>query len=178
MTKEEYVSLVHHYDGVLDRVKIFAANNTGYATILRRAAGKRFVDVDAETMMAFYQAKQTKWDGKGNTAIIDDKAFLAACLQCLWKADESLKTQGIPEFGSTLKDNTRDTFQKRMLLALDTSWDTDGYLALKLFRLVKFCKSQGAVIDCKLLLHDLFRWDSDSRIVQKNWIHEFLASND
>ena len=81
MTKEEYVSLVHHYDGVLDRVKIFAANNTGYAAILRRAAGKRFVDVDAETMMAFYQAKQTKWGGKGNTEIIDDKAFLAACLQ-------------------------------------------------------------------------------------------------
>lgn len=178
MTKEEYVSLIRHYDGVLDRVKFFASNKTGYAAILRRATGKRLVDVDAETMMAFYQAKQTKWGGKGNTEIIDDKAFLAACLQCLWKADDPLKPQEIPKFGSTLKDDTRDTFQKRMLSVLDTSWDADGYLALKLFRLVKFCKSKGAVIDCKLLLHDLFRWDSDSRIVQKNWIREFLASND
>ena len=173
MTHEDYLAKMAKYDDFLDRVRSLANNNTGYAAVLRRAAGKRLAEVDAETLMAFYQAKRFN-----TNQTEEEKAFLVACLQCLWKGDEAVKPKSVPKIGSTLKDTARNTFQKRMLSALDMSWDSDGYLAMKLFRLVKFCKAKGAVVDCKLLLHDLLAWDYENRIVQKNWIRDFLAVNE
>ncbi|MFU0833394.1 MAG: hypothetical protein ACFWUC_10740 [Oscillospiraceae bacterium] len=128
---------------------------------LRRAAGKMLTNAEGKAFTAFYKAYPPKEK--------EDQCFFAACLQCLWQPDDL--TEAIPLEKALAKMNETDenTFLKRLTTLLDLRWDDDGYLAIKLYRLVRFCKSKGVVIDCEKLLRDLFHWNDTSRFVQKQW---------
>ena len=68
-----------------------------------------------------------------------------------------------------MEENDKKTFLKRVEGLLDVSWEQDGYMAVKLFRLVKFVKSKKIAVDCSSLYHDLKKWNNHDRSIQRKW---------
>ena len=149
----------------LDRVKKLAQEDNGYRASLRRSAGALLNVADGKAVVNFYKA----YPGE---PYYEEQYFLVACVQCLWSVEELGKAVPIEKSARNMDDSSRGTFEKRMEALLDLTWEKDGYLAGKILRLIKFCKSKGAVIDCKALLSDLIKWNYESRVVQKKWVRE------
>lgn len=135
--------------------------NTGDRAALRRAAGTMLNFADGNAYAAFYKTYPPQE--------YEEQAFFAECLQCLWKPDELPAALPLEQAGRGLEESGRKAFLKRITMLLDLKWGIDGYLAIKLFRLVKFVKTKGEVVDCNSLFQDLVQWNRTDRGVQRKW---------
>lgn len=154
----------------LNRVKKLAREDNGYRASMRRSAGALIQVADGKAVVNFYKAYPAE-------QYYEEQYFFAACVQCLWNVEDLDKAVPIECAVRNMDDRNKAVVEKRMEALLDLSWEKDGYLAVKLLRLIKFFKSKGAVIDCKSLLHDLIQWNNESRVVQKKWIREFYNNS-
>lgn len=157
-------------NAVWDQLKEVVSNDNGLRATLKRNAGLRLCEADWRAKMAFYRIC-----GVGLVSLEkEDRFFLAVCVSCLWKPDEWSRGKPLVEGARNFLDqDSRDTFVKRLRVLMDLPWDEDGYIAGKLCRLLKFCKSKGIVVDGKELLQDLLGWNADNRWVQRKWAREF-----
>ena len=66
----------------------------------------------------------------------------------------------------------------RVELLMDTQWDEDGYMIVKLTRLVKLIrqKSDRILIDFYSLLKDVCYWNSESQNVQRKWARTIFST--
>lgn len=146
----------------MERIRKNASEDNGYRASLRRACGFTLRDADGVSLFNFYKASPPckEFD--------EDKFYFASCLQCLWKSDELVKAKPLETFVAT-NPEVKDSFEKKIKVLLDMSFDNEGYFTGKFLRLIKFCKSKGFVVDCSSLLCDFLSWDSPSRFVQKKY---------
>ncbi len=139
--------------------------NSGDRAALRREAGVILKDAKGQAIRTFYQCLPyavPQWQ--------EEYFFAAACLHCLWGADEQNRAgvmQILYELGR--EEETSKSTGHRLESLLDTKWDTDGYMLTKLTRLMRLIKSRGFAVDCAELLKDLACWNADSQWVQRKW---------
>lgn len=133
---------------------------------LRRAAGRPLATAGAAALSAFYRLYPD--------SVEEEKQFVAVCLMCLWREDEWDRGQSIPKaVKNSLTKEQQQEFPRRLQVLLDMPWDTTGYFAGKLYRMARFCRSKGNVINAYNLLHDLRYWDAPEHFVQRNWVKDF-----
>ena len=147
---------------------------TGERAALRRSAGQLLRQADGRAVVAFYRCLPADVQGWE-----EDRWFAVACLRCLWDAgDQTGKPmeQVIAELirAQALSDSTIH----RVEILLDTEWDTDGYLLIKLTRMIKLIRRQTNVVNMDFagLLEDLLRWNGESQTVQRKWARTIFNS--
>lgn len=142
---------------------------------LKRSCGSMLNEADAETLAVFYRVLpyQVKYD--------EDKYFTAACIHCLWDANETNRKpmeRAIALAKKKKNDELSDSFEKRLTGLLDTPWNEDGYLNGKLERMAKMLKQKEYAIDGAELLDSLLAWDSADKRIQKKWIKVYCNTTE
>ncbi len=149
---------------------------TGERAALRRETGVMLKEAASYAMTAFYRclpanigtAQEEKW-------------FAAACLRCLWNAGADIGSPLEQIISKMIRsgDLSKST-EHRVELLIDTRWDNDGYMLIKLARLVKLVrqKSDRDLIDFSALLDDLIFWNSENQSVQRKWARTIFGRND
>lgn len=143
--------------------------SAGDRACLRRNCGKLLIDADGQAVTAFYRCLPEAvphWQ--------EDCWFAAACFSCLWETDQ--KGQPFEAVLSALKENS-DSMEHRLAAMLDLKWDEDGYLLLKISRIIKMAGSKGMAMDCESLLQDLIYWNSSNQSVQRKWARAMYIKN-
>ena len=139
--------------------------STGDRAALRREAGTMLKDAGGQAIRAFYQCLPyavPQWQ--------EEYFFAAACLRCLWDANELGQADLVQVLYQLGRDEETSTSTgHRLENLLDTKWDANGYMLTKLTRLIKLIKSKGYSVDCAELLKDLTHWNVDSQWVQRRW---------
>lgn len=139
--------------------------DTGGRTALKRAAGSRLQDAP-KALAAFYAALPygvPDWQTQ--------RWFAAGCLHCL-ADDGDGPAVPLPDILRKLRneESWSSHLQSRVIQLLDTAWDDrDGYLLIKLTRLVKIMRHKGYRVDCGSLIQDLIDWNRESQTVQRRW---------
>ena len=150
------------------------ALGTGERAALRRNAGNMLRQADGPAIAAFYRclpARTERWQ--------EDRWFAAACLSCLWAAEQKGGTPLEQIIASLIREQAlSDSTRHRVELLLDTDWDADGYMLTKLTRLVKLIrqKSDREYIDFAALLEDLLYWNAETQSVQRKWAKAIFAN--
>lgn len=147
--------------------------DNGLRASFRRNTGELLKAADGRAVTDFYRVCAGAPISERN----EDKCFFAVCAACLWKPEEWGHAKPLVAGAKTLSEEDRKTFEKRLRVLLDLPWDDEGYFAAKLYRLLKYCRSKGLVIDGKVLMNDLIGWDNDERYVQKRWVREFYRED-
>ena len=132
--------------------------------LLRRGCGFMLRDAGADLLTLFYRLlpHDIKWG--------EDRWFAAACIHCLWKADEKDRLPMEKAIAlMRLNGDTSDSFEHRFTALMDTQWADDGYLNDKLVRVAKMLKQKDYAVDGGALLESLLRWNSEYRSAQKQW---------
>ena len=72
-----------------------------------------------------------------------------------------------------------DSTLHRMEALLDTDWDNDGYMLIKLTRMIKLIrqKSDRAPIDFSALLEDLIYWNGENQSVRRKWARAVFTND-
>ena len=65
--------------------------------------------------------------------------------------------------------NDSDSMEHRLAALLDLRWEQDGYLLIKLSRIIKMVRQKDYCVDCASLLEDLLFWNADTQFVQRKW---------
>jgi len=152
-----------------------------YRVNFKRSCGMLIKNTDAVTMRLFFSILPS------NVTVLDeDKWFAAASIHCLWDADEKNRKPMDECIGRYYvnPENTGNgtegskSFEKRFSGLLDTPWDEDGYLCIKLERLAKLLKQKGYAIDGTSLLYDLLHWNHDDKFIQKKWIRTYYRTSE
>lgn len=106
---------------------------------------------------------------------MESRWFAAGCFHCLWEAGSERMPMGKVLY--RLKDSS-GSLERRIAALFDLRWESDGYLLVKLSRIIKMARQKGYAIDCAALLKDLLRWDDDSQSVQRRWAREMYQTTD
>ncbi len=141
--------------------------STGERAALRRSAGTMLGEADGPVLAAFYRCLPSIV-GERDSA----KWYAVACLRCISDpGTEKGKPLEICLADMIKNGDISASMQKRIEYLLDTRWDEDGYLLMRLTRLVKLVhqKSEYSLIDASALLQDLLHWNDESRRVQRKW---------
>lgn len=137
----------------------------GERVSLKRAVGTMLNQADGHAMRAFYRCLPCPvppWQ--------EERAFAAACLHCLWDADEKCRQPMEQIFYQLGRDkDVSESTGHRLETLLDLQWDEDGFMLTKLARLVRLAKSKGYAVDCRKLLEDLLYWNGGKQSVQRKW---------
>ena len=137
----------------------------GERASLKREVGTMLTQADGHAMRTFYQCLPFSvplWQ--------EERAFAAACLHCLWDAEENHRQPLEQIFYQLGRDKEMsESTGHRLEAVLDLQWDEDGFLLTKLARLIRFAKSKGYAVDCRYLLEDLFYWNGEKQSVQRKW---------
>lgn len=138
----------------------------------RRGCGLMLRDAGAELLMLFYHVlpHDIEWG--------EDRWFTAACIHCLWKAEEKNRLP-MEKAIARLKSNDEisDSFEHRLIALMDTAWSEDGYLNDKLVRMAKMLKQKDYAVDGGALLESLLKWNSEYRSVQKQWAKAYCNTD-
>lgn len=136
---------------------------------LKRSCGMLLRESDAETMQVFFRVLPQDVPGW-----LEDHWFTAACIHCLWKAEEENR-KPMQECIAAVKglEETSESFEKRFTTLLETPWEEDGFLCRKMERMAKYLKQKGYAVDGAPLLRDLLYWDYEDKFVQKQWIKTY-----
>lgn len=132
----------------------------------KRSCGLFLKETDTETMQVFYRILPSDIFYRE-----EDIWFTAACIHCLWPADEKGRMP-MQECIAHVKD-TSESFEKRFTGLLETLWEEDGYLCKKLERMAKFLKQKGYAVNGAELLPSLMNWNDEEKWVQKRWIRTY-----
>lgn len=162
-----------------EQKKVFFKNldllNPGQRSALRRASGTMIEEVPHQTRMIFYRCLPDgipQWQ--------ESRWFAIACLRCLWDAEpeDKEKKSGKQEAkplvdiirGLLKEEAISDSAMHRVSSLLEESWDTDGYMLMKLKGLIQLVRQKSPEMpDFSKLLDDLIGWNSDKQYVQFNW---------
>ncbi len=147
----------------------------GDRAALKRSAGIMLAEADGKAITAFYRClppEIPQWQ--------ESRWFSVACLRCLWdkeveKGDPLEKIVGRMVVAKELSDSTLH----RMEALLDTDWDNDGYMLIKLTRMIKLIrqKSDRAPIDFSDLLEDLIYWNGENQSVRRKWARAVFTND-
>lgn len=132
---------------------------------LKREAGTMLSQANGRAIRVFYQClpySVPQWQ--------EERAFAAACLHCLWDADEARRQPMEQVFYQLGRNqNVSESVGHRVEVLLDLPWDEDGFLLTKLSRMVQLAKSKGYAVDCRKLLEDLLYWNGEKQTIQRKW---------
>lgn len=148
--------------------------DSGERATLRREVGCSIRSAHGKAITTFYKC-MTSSENKSR----EECFFAIACLRCLWESGDE---KGLPleQIISNLicSEDISDSTKHRVELLLDTEFDDDGYMILKLARLVKLVrqKTDRIMIDFSELLNDLIYWNSESQFVQRKWAKTIFSS--
>ncbi len=146
---------------------------TGETATLRRCAGKTLREADASALRIFYSFLPY-----GTPSWQHDRYFTIMCCVSLWKPDERKNPM---LFVDCLRESAPldriDGLYSRVRNLLDAQWDDDGFMAVKLARLMKIVKNSDRSIypDFDRLLQDLIHWNDASRSVQRLWAEKLFS---
>ncbi|SFW16950.1 type I-E CRISPR-associated protein Cse2/CasB [Selenomonas ruminantium] len=133
---------------------------------LRRAAGRPMATAGATALSAFYRLHPDER--------YEEEEFTVICLMCLWREDEWAKGLSLPKaMKKSLPKDQRQEFPRRLKGLLDLPWEATGYFSSKLYRVIKFCRSKGNIVDAHKLLYALRYWNHPEYFIQRNWVKEF-----
>ncbi len=147
-----------------------AAKDGAYRAALKRDAGKTIEDAAAKTLYQFYQVAPTMLRKYA------PQCFLAASLQCLYTEEDLPKAVPLAAAYQYMPEEGRDSFLRRLVMVLDTPYEEERMFALQLYRLVRFAKAKGVVVDCTALLADLISWKGRSNRIKRKWMELALSS--
>lgn len=140
--------------------------------ILRRCAGKRFSDCRSAYPTFYANAP------KGLYASDDGRYFCALSLACAFDKEGAPQMPMETILGrvrASLDDTT--AFDRRMDALMNAEWnDSDGTLALKLYRLCKLYCNEASP-DCGALFDDLKSWTNADGRVQRKWARAIYLRN-
>ena len=148
---------------------------TGDRAALKRAAGTMLAEADGKAVAVFYRCLSfgvPQWQ--------EERWFAVACLRCLWDAEVDAGTPFEKIVGRMIKDgDLSESTGHRAEVLLDTAWDEDGYMLMKLTRLVKLIrqKSDREPVDFEALLEDLIGWNSEKQYVQRKWARAIFTND-
>ena len=150
----------------LEKAQERLEKDKGLRTVMKRAAGKNMAAAGGSAIAGFYKLPLVSYR--------EEVCFDVICLMCLWEVDEWKRGESLAIAAKRcVPVERRDAFGKKLETLLDLSIDEDGYFQAKLFRIVKYIQSNGAVIDAAQLLYDLMYWEGDTHFIQKRWVKEF-----
>ena len=156
----------------LERIDSLGA---GERAALRRDAGIPMRQADGKAIAAFYKCLPS-----GVNSWQEERWFAVACIHCLWSTDIS-EEETLEKLLSKLirTEELSDSIRHRVESLLDTKWDSDGYLLIKLSRLIKLVrqKSDRKKINSAQLLKDLIDWNEASQYVQRKWAKIIFSNN-
>lgn len=135
--------------------------STGDRATLKRAVGTRLCDADGRAMTIFYRLMP--WQ---ESETVEDRWFAAACFHCMWEAGS--KGMALEKILARLK-NDSNSMEHRLAALFDLRWEQDGYLLIKLSRIIKMVRQKDYCVDCASLLEDLLFWNADTQFVQRKW---------
>lgn len=144
---------------------------SGECAALRREAGKCLAETNAQALAIFYRIAPPELSRKQQECW-----FASITIACLWKVQE---VQVGKEFPVMLREYARRQgtggMDRRFRSLLDTQWEEDGYLTMKLCRLARMLRSDNRNVmpDIDRLLSDLMHWNYDNRSVQLRWARHF-----
>lgn len=147
---------------------------SGQRVLFKRSAGLQLNEAAADTLNTFYHLLPNTVKQRN-----ENDYFLAACVHCLWNADAQGRMpmeKALAGYASS--PEASDSIRKRFVSLLDTDYNEDGYLAVKLVRIAKLLKQKGFAVDGSTLVSDLRIWNSEYRSVQKKWARAFNRSFD
>lgn len=150
------------------------ALGTGERAALRREAGNLLRRADSKAITTFYACLPPKVEPWA-----EDRWFAVACIRCLWNAGESSERPFEQIVAGLIrKGELSESTKHRVELLLDTNWDADGYMLMKLVRLTKLVrqKSDRAIFDFSSLLEDLLGWNAESQYVQRKWAKAIFST--
>ena len=163
----------YEYQLFFDRLNRFGK---GERSALRRATGVMLENADGKAISAFYKCLPSNvntWQ--------ESRWFAVACLSCLWDVN-SEKGEPLEKIISDLiqTKNASESTIHRIELLLDTKWDEDGYLLIKLSRFVKMVKQKtnNAYPDFTELLNDLIYWNAESQSIQRKWARTVFSKTE
>ncbi len=143
----------------------------GARTILKRAAGTPLASANGSAIAEFYKIPSPP-------AYLEEQAFAVLCIMCLWKPEEWKRSEPLIKAAKkVLSSDIQENFGKKITALMDLSIDKDGYFLAKLFRMIKYAKSKGAIVDASQLLYDLSYWENEQRFIQRRWVKEFYQKN-
>lgn len=146
----------------------------GSRVALKRSVGVMLPQADGKAISAFYRCLLPSVPQKQ-----EDKWFAVACMKCLWDPEE---VPGLPVeqvIAQLVRDETLSGSMKhRVEGLLNTAWDQDGFLLVKLCRFMKLLRQKTTMtVDFSLLLEDLIYWNSDNQSVQRKWARAIFREN-
>ena len=148
--------------------------STGERAALRRCAGKTLGEADAFALSVFYKLLPY-----GTPEWKHNRFFIVMCCSCLWKPEEQRNPKPIEDcLRIFAKRQNGDGFNARIRNLMDTRWDdADGYMAVKLARILKQIKNGDSTLypDFDGLARDLFSWNRDDRLVQRRWAETLFS---
>lgn len=138
----------------------------GSRVALKRSAGVMLSQADGKAIAAFYRCMLPSVPPTQ-----EDKWFAVACMKCLWDPEEAPGLPAEQVIAQLVREETlSESMQHRVEGLLDTPWDQDGFLLVKLCRFMKLLRQKTTMtVDFSLLLDDLLRWNSDNQSVQRKW---------
>ncbi len=144
--------------------------STGDRAALRRARGEMIQDANAKVLMIFYRCLPA-----GVPQYKEECWFAIACLRCLWDAGEN-GSDTLPDAICKLcnQQELSESIRHRVEALMDTSWDHEGYMLRKLYRLIVLVRQKlgNEIIDFVQLLNDLLYWNAENQQVQRRWARE------
>ena len=146
----------------------------GDRAALKRATGTTLAEADGKAVAVFYRCMPygvPQWQ--------ESRWFALACLYCLWDADMECGELFEKSIGRMIRnDELSDSIGHRLEVLLDTAWDDDGYMQMKLTRIVKLIrqKSDRSAIDFAALLEDLIYWNAENQSVQRKWARSIFIT--
>ncbi len=170
MDKEQWQERM---DAFWTRIHSAVEKDNGLRATFRRNAGTLLKAADGRAIEAFYRVCVGAPVAERN----EDRCFFAICAACLWKPEEWTRAVPLATGARAMSVDDRETFEKRLRVLLDLSWDDEGFFAAKLCRLLKYCRSKNIVVNGNALMKDLLGWDSEERYVQKRWVRELYRED-
>ena len=138
----------------------------GSRVALKRSAGIMLSQADGKAIGAFYRCVLPTVPQKQ-----EEKWFAVACMKCLWDPQET-PGQPVEQVIAHLMRDERLTksMQRRVEALLDTPWDQEGFLLVKLCRFMKFLRQKtDESLNFSQLLEDLIYWNGENQSVQRRW---------
>lgn len=137
----------------------------GDRTALKREAGTMLERATGRAVRVFYQCLPA------DVALKDaERMFATACIHCLWEPEQQDRQPLEQIFFRLGQDKAMsDSMGHRLETLLDLTWDEDGFLLTKLFRLIQVVRAKGYAVNCEDLTTDLVFWNLEKQSVQRKW---------
>lgn len=140
----------------------------GERAALKKSAGVPLQAAKSSALLAFYKCLPydiESWK--------ESRFFAIGCMACLWGAGDWHGDPLEKIVSDLIQINSlSESTQHKVINIMDSRWDDeDGYLSMKLTRLLKMIhqKVPDQKVSFPSLLCDFVYWNNDMQLVQKKW---------